>query len=60
MVEWFDDKEQAERAGEIGAAILEARSLRLTDIAVEMEGESAAGYKRVQRFLMKADPRAAL
>ena len=53
MVELFDDAEQAERAGEIGAAILEARSLRLTDIAVEMEGESAAGYKRIQRFLEK-------
>lgn len=60
MVELFDDAEQAERAGEIGAAILEARSLRLTDIAVEMEGESAAGYKRIQRFLGKADPRGAL
>lgn len=60
MVELFDDAEQAERAGEIGAAILEARSLRLTDIAVEMEGESAAGYKRIQRFLSKTDPRTAL
>jgi len=60
MVELFDDAEQAERAGEIGAAILAARSLRMTDIAVEMEGESAAGYKRVQRFLGKTDPRAAL
>jgi hypothetical protein len=60
MVELFDDVEQAERAGEIGAAILEARSLRLTDIAVEMRGESAAGYKRIQRFLGKADPRKAL
>lgn len=60
MVELFDDEEQAERAGEIGGAILEARSLRMTDIAVKMEGESAAGYKRIQRFLGKADPRAAL
>jgi hypothetical protein len=56
----FQHAELAERAGEIGAAILEARSLRLTDIAVEMEGESAAGYKRIQRFLGKADPRSAL
>jgi len=60
MVELFDEAEQAERAGEIGTAILNARSLRMTDIAVEMEGESAAGYKRIQRFLGKADPRAAL
>jgi len=54
-----EDEELAERAGEIGTAILEARSLRLTDIAVKMEGESAAGYKRIQRFLGKADPRTA-
>jgi hypothetical protein len=47
MVELFDDVELAERAGEIGAAILEARLLRMTDIAVEMEGERAAGYKRI-------------
>jgi len=60
MVELFDDVEQAERAGEIGAAILEARSLRMTDIAVKMAGESAAGYKRIQRFLGKADPRVAV
>jgi len=60
MVELFDDADIAERAGEIGAAILEARSLRLTDIAVEMEGESAAGYKRIQRFLKSSDPRTAL
>lgn len=60
MAELFDDIELAERAGEIGAAMLESHSLRLTDIAVEMEGESAAGYKRIQRFLGKADPRTAL
>lgn len=60
MAELFDDDESAERAGEIGTAILAARSLRMTDIAVEMEGESAAGYKRIQRFLRKADPRLAL
>lgn len=60
MAELFDEAEIADRAGEIGAAILEARSLRLTDISVEMEGESAAGYKRIQRFLKKADPRLAL
>jgi hypothetical protein len=60
MVELFDDADTAQRAGEIGAAILEARSLRLTDIAVAMEGESAAGYKRIQRFLNSSDPRTAL
>lgn len=60
MAELFDEAEIAERAGEIGEAILAARSLRLTDIAVEMAGESAAGYKRIQRFLKQADPRVAL
>ncbi len=60
MVELFDDVELAKRAGEIGTALLEGHSLRMTDIAVEMEGESAAGYKRIQRFLGKADPRTAL
>ena len=44
MVELFDNVEQAKRAGEIGAAIPEACLLPMTDIAVEMEGESAAGY----------------
>lgn len=44
MMELFDDIELAERAGEIGTAMLAARSLRLTDIAVKMEGESTAAY----------------
>ena len=60
MAQLFDDKSSAERAAEIGEAILAARSLRLTDVAVEMEGESAAGYKRIQRFLKANDPRTAL
>ena len=57
MAELFDDHDIADRAGEIGDAILAARSLRLTDIAVEMEGESTAGYKRIQRFIKAVDPR---
>lgn len=60
MVELFDSGPEAERAGEIGDAILAARSLRLTDIAVEMEGEMDACYKRIQRFLKAVDPRAVL
>jgi len=60
MLQMFDDKNVAERAGEIGDAILAARSLRITDVAAEMEGKSAAGYKRIQRFLKAVDPRAAL
>ena len=60
MVALFDDQNVAERAGEISDAILAARSIRLTDVAVEMNGESAAGYKRIQRFLKAEDPRQAL
>jgi hypothetical protein len=60
MAELFDDQSTVERAGEIGDAILAARSIRLTDVSVEMEGKSAAGYKRIQRFLKTVDPRTAL
>lgn len=60
MMEIFDNEQEAERAGEIGDAILAARSLRLTDIAVEMEGEMEACYKRIQRFLKVVDPRSVL
>ena len=60
MAELFDDQRTAKRAGEIGDAILAARSIQLTDVSVEMEGESAAGYKRIQRFLKTVDPRTAL
>jgi hypothetical protein len=60
MVEIFDNEQEAERAGEIGDAILAARSLRLTDIAVKMNGEMDACYKRIQRFLKEVDPRSVL
>jgi hypothetical protein len=43
MEELFDDAEIAGRSGEIGMAILEARSLRLKDIVVEMEGGKCCG-----------------
>jgi len=60
MSQLFDDKRISEQAAEIGDAILAARSIRLTDVAVEMKGESSAGYKRIQRFLKAVDPRTAL
>lgn len=56
----FDEEETAHQAAEIGQAILEARSLRMTDIASQMEGKSDAAYKRIQRFLKSNDPRLAL
>jgi hypothetical protein len=56
----FDDETQANKAAEIGQAILASRSLRLTDIAAEMKGNSDASYKRIGRFLRQTDPRQAL
>jgi len=56
----FDDEETAQQAAEIGQAILAGRSLRMTDIASHMEGNSDAAYKRIQRFLKRNDPRLAL
>jgi hypothetical protein len=60
MVEIFDNEQEAEQAGEIGDAILAARSLRLTEITVEMSGKTDACYKRIQRFLKAVDPRVVL
>lgn len=56
----FDDETTAHKAAEIGQAILDARSIRLTDLAAKMKGSSAASYKRLQRFIKHADPRQAL
>jgi len=57
MQQLMDEKDKAKRAAEIGQAILAVRSIRLTDIAVKMNGKSEANYKRIQRFLKTTDPR---
>ena len=56
----FDREGEAERAGRIIRAILEARSPRLSDISQRMPGKPAANYKTIQRFLAQVDPREAL
>jgi Transposase DDE domain len=56
----FDDERTADKAAEIGEAILAARSIRLTEIARHLRGSSDAGYKRIQRFLKQCDPRQGL
>lgn len=56
----FEDETMANKAAEIGQAILAARSLRLTEIAAKMQGSSDASYKRIGRFIRQADPRQAL
>jgi hypothetical protein len=46
---------------EIFEAILEAGSLRISDLAQAMRGTSPdANYKAIQRFLKEADPKQAL
>lgn len=60
MQSLFDDQDTANKAAEIGQAILAARSLRLTDIATQMKGTPDASYKRIQRFVKQTDPREAL
>jgi hypothetical protein len=60
MQSLFDDQTAANQAAEIGQAILAARSLRLTEIAVKMRGSSEASYKRIQRLVKQADPRQVL
>jgi hypothetical protein len=56
----FPDQKAAEQASQIMRGILEARSPRLSDIAAKMPGETAACYKRIQRFLREQDPQATL
>lgn len=56
----FDREKNAQKAGEIIQAILEARSPRLSDISQRMSGQPAANYKRIQRFLAQSDPREVL
>lgn len=50
----FDDETMANKAAEIGQAILAVRSLRLTDIVAKMPGNSDASYKRIGRFIRLA------
>jgi hypothetical protein len=55
-----EEETLAAQAAEIGQALLDARSLRWTEIAARMPGRFHAAYKRIQRFLRRADPRPAL
>jgi len=56
----FDSEHQAQKGAQILQGILKARSARLTDIAQQMPGNSAANYKAIQRFLSEVDPRETL
>ncbi len=56
----FDDEKEADTATPILQAILDARSPRLSDLSHKMPSNPDANYKRIQRFLAKAEPKAAL
>jgi hypothetical protein len=56
----FVEEHTARQASEIMEGIREARSPRLSDIAVRMAGNEGTSYKRIQRFLRDNDPREAL
>ena len=54
--QFFNDQNTAQKAGEIMQAMIDTRSLRISDIASRMNGSEAACYKRVQRFLEENNP----
>jgi hypothetical protein len=56
----FDDQATAWKAARIIGGILKGRSPRLSEIARSMEGNEAANYKCIQRFLDAHDLQAAL
>jgi hypothetical protein len=61
MAEIFERDEHAQKAARLVQAILEAGSLRISDLAQAMRGTSPdANYKAIQRFLKEADPKQAL
>lgn len=51
---------QWQKAADILSGILKAGSIRLSRIAQYMEGQAAANYKTIQRFLQDAEPELAL
>jgi hypothetical protein len=61
MAEIFERDEHAQKATRLVQAILEAGSLRISDLAQAMRGTSPdANDKTIQRFLKEADPKQAL
>ena len=60
MRPFFEDETTADKAAEIGHAMLAARCLQLSEMAAKMRDGSAASYKRLQRFVRQIDPRPVL
>lgn len=53
----FSSDKESQKAGEIIAGILKARSPRISDIAASVKGKYEANYKRIQRFLDEVNPK---
>jgi hypothetical protein len=47
----FDDQNTAKKASQIMEGILQAQSPRISDITDKMNGNEAANYKKIQRFM---------
>jgi hypothetical protein len=58
--ELFDKEDQAEKAARIIKGIQEARSSRISDITLVMEGDVRASYRMIHRFLKDTDTKEAL
>ena len=54
--EIFDSDEEARKGASILKAILDARSLRLSDLSQAMRGIPQANYKAIHRFLKASSP----
>ncbi len=56
MLEYLlDDDSQVAKAGRIIRGLLEAQSVRMSQIAEQMEGKSSSCYKVIQRFVEQVD-----
>lgn len=61
MTEIFERDEHARKAAKLVKAILEAGSLRISDLSQRMPGTSpAANYKAIERFLKEVEPKQTL
>lgn len=56
----FPDPSMARRATEIAHAMIKACSLRMSDLASNLDGSYPAAYKRIWRFLKVFHPHALL
>lgn len=56
----FACTDEVKKGSAVIKGILDARSIRLSDVAQEMDGKAPANYKAIQRYLEDADPQEGL